>query len=85
MTVYLAYRCYDYEGDDIIGIFDNLEAAIACCRHENGRNSWAKNGETIERLTPDGYTLFSLHRGGMHMRVSTMQVQSTFAGGRDAA
>jgi hypothetical protein len=80
MMVYLAYRGYDYEGDDILGIFDNLEAAISCCRHENAANTWARSGEAIEHLTPDGYTLFSLHRGGMHMRVTSVQVQSTFGG-----
>lgn len=80
MTVYLAYRGYDYEGDDVIGIFDNLDAAVACCRHDNENNTWASKKEVIERFSPDSYTLYSLHRGTMHMRVTAMQILSNFGG-----
>jgi hypothetical protein len=44
MTVYLAYHGYDYDGDTVIGVFDNLDAAVACCRNVyNG--TWTK-GQT---------------------------------------
>ena len=78
MTVYLAYHGYDYDGDTVIGVFDNLDAAVACCRNVyNG--TWTKGqtwNETYNVVFPD--IPFEARTKGSYVRIDFHNVLSTF-------
>jgi len=78
MTVYLAYHGYDYEGDSVIGVFDNLDAAVACCRGVYN-HSWTKGQEWREEFGADNGS-FSATTKGSYVRVHSHDVLSAFGG-----
>jgi len=78
MTVYLAYQGFDYDGDSIIGVFDNLDAAIACCR-ETYNHTWT-HGQTWREEFGSLGASFSAHTKGSYVRVYPYEVRSTFGG-----
>ena len=82
MKVYVSRYTYVYERPDVIGIFSNLESAIACCRarYEGNKDAWASS----ERLPlTQGYasvTAFEAFFSGDSVSVEIYQVSDTFGG-----
>jgi len=82
MIVYVSYQQYAYEGEDVLGLFDNLNAAVAAARFAISNDSWtnSKNAPAgaVESFSDDPHRLFSSHIRGKSSRVCSMSVKSTF-------
>lgn len=82
MKVYISYHAYAYERDDVIGIFSNLESAIACCRarYEDKKDKWSSSERLPLSQGHDSVTAFEAFFSGDSVCVKIYQVSDTFGG-----
>lgn len=82
MKVYISYHAYEYERADVIGIFSNLESAIACCRayYKDRKDKWTSSERLPLAQGHDSVTAFEAFSNGDSVAVKIYQVSDTFGG-----
>jgi len=82
VKVYISHYAYAYERDGVIGIFSNLESAIACCRarYEDKNDGWSRSERLVLSQGYDSVTAFEAFFSGDSVCVKIYQVSDTFGG-----
>lgn len=82
MIVFVVYQQYAYDGEDVLGLFDNLNAAVDSARFAISSDTWTNSGNApapaVEMFSDSPHRLFSSHIRGKSARVGSMSVKSTF-------